>query len=86
MEAISLFFGGGNMKELDKIKEQIKELKKENEEIKMCIYGLIYDTEPLREKERKIMDDKCYRPDFEDRNILLSDRSNDSFRNNKINI
>lgn len=74
------------MKEIDKIKEQIKELKKENEEIKLSIYGLIYDTEPLREMERKIIDDKCYRTNIEDRDILLSNRSNDSFRNNKINI
>lgn len=74
------------MEELKKIKEQIKMLKKENEEIKMCIYGLIYDTEPLREMEREVLDDKCYRSNNKDRGILLSNRSNDSFRNNKTNI
>lgn len=74
------------MKELEKIKEEIKILKKENEEIRMCIYGLIYDTEPLREMEREVLDDKRNRTNIEDRSILLSNRSNDSFRNNKINI
>lgn len=74
------------MEELNKIKEEIKRLKKENEEIKMCIYGLIYDTEPLREMEREVLNDKCYRTNNEDRSILLSDRSDDSIRNNKINI
>ena len=74
------------MREIEEIKKQIEELKKENEIIKMNIYGLIYDTEPLREKERRVFNDKCYRSDNENRGILLSNRSNDSTRNNKINI
>lgn len=74
------------MEELNKIKEEIEKLKEENKLIKMNIFGLIYDTEPLREMERKVFNDKCNRTNNEDRSILLSDRSNADSRNNKINI